>query len=122
MTISTYRHRAGIRVLAVLAAAGLATACSTLGEPLASRAGDPSVERGMRVASLQCSQCHQIASAGESPRPAAPTFAALRLRYNPLTLPRRIAAVRSDGHSEMPSFSMDPADAEHIAAYIDSLR
>jgi mono/diheme cytochrome c family protein len=121
MTISIHR-RAGVRLLAVIAVSGLAAACSTLGEPGTPSAADPSVERGLRVASLQCSQCHQIASSGESPRPAAPPFATLRLRYNPLTLPRRIAAVSTDGHTEMPSFSMDPADVDHIAAYIDSLR
>jgi cytochrome c len=83
---------------------------------------DPSIERGRVVAQLHCAACHAIGAAGASSSPMAPPFRIVRMRYNEITFERRMARLGEDGHSEMPNFTIDRADVDDVAAYIDSLR
>jgi mono/diheme cytochrome c family protein len=78
------------------------------------------IERGHHTAEVQCAQCHQIGPAGESPNPMAPAFRNIRMRYNFIGFKKRFAEMQADGHYEMPGFNISAADADDIAAYIDS--
>lgn len=81
---------------------------------------DPAAERGLHFAQRACAGCHALGG-GESPRGGAPAFAALNLRFTPISLERRLAAISAHGHVEMPPVFISRDEAKDIAAYIGSL-
>lgn len=102
----------------VIALAG----CATSTEPAADAAApNLAAERGHDLARRQCSTCHAIGQADESLWPSAPPFRSLRLRYNALSLERRLPEIAEGRHYEMPPLSLDPADVRDLSAYIESL-
>src|SRR5512141_183115 len=79
--------RAALLIFA-LAATGLAASVTL---PRDARAAvDPAVDRGQSVAERRCAECHAIRPGRRSPDGDAPPFSVLRLRYNELSLTRRI--------------------------------
>jgi mono/diheme cytochrome c family protein len=105
--------------LATLAAvSGCATA-----PPAARKAPilDASADRGRFLVLRSCAGCHAVGSLGESPNGSAPSFPAVRLRYNTLSLERRLAEISKNGHVEMPPIYMSDAEIKDIVAYIETI-
>jgi cytochrome c len=79
--------------------------------------GAPS-PRGQSLAAQRCSACHALGPVGDSPRSAAPAFRDLALRYNEISLERRLADMNGRPHSEMPRLILQPGEISDLAAYI----
>ena len=105
----------------VLAAGAALAGCSTVTQDTGPQENF-AVARGRTIAQVQCSGCHQIGPMGDSSNPMAPPFGVVRLRYNELSLPRRMAQVGDDGHYEMPGFNLPRTDIDDITAYIASFK
>jgi mono/diheme cytochrome c family protein len=97
-----------------------ATGCATSGQAPPKRL-DASVDRGRFYALRSCAGCHAVGVLGASPNPNAPSFSAIRLRYNALSLPRRLAEISENGHYEMPPINMTPDEIRDITAYIETV-
>jgi cytochrome c len=113
--------RTALRIGAwMLAAAALPVGCASIdgSRPMAANAA---AERGGTVAQIHCAACHAIGPTGESRSAMAPPFRVIRARYNQITFERRLERLASERHSEMPSFSLDRADIDAVAAYIETL-
>lgn len=83
---------------------------------------DPAVDRGWGVAQKRCAECHAIRPGRDSADGDAPPFMVLRLRYNEISLARRIAAVTRGEHAGMPRMALSDADRQDLVSYIESLR
>jgi mono/diheme cytochrome c family protein len=99
-----------------LAGAGAATDAA-----FAQNHPDPALDRGAWVAQRDCAQCHAVGLEGRSPNPGAPTFREIRLRFNPISLERRLHPMPANGHAAMPPRSLSVADVPDLVAYIQSL-
>ncbi|HEX2816752.1 MAG TPA: cytochrome c [Phenylobacterium sp.] len=86
------------------------------------RAADPAVERGHQLAMRRCAECHAVGRGRESPDGDAPRFSTLRLRFNELSLERRLAGIPWGEHAGMPPVGLTNEDRQDLAAYIESLR
>jgi mono/diheme cytochrome c family protein len=104
--------------LAVLILAGT---CAVADASFAQRAADPALARGAWVAERDCAQCHAVRAEGKSPNSNAPTFREIRLRFNPISLERRLHPMPAEGHDAMPPRSLSAADVPDLVAYIQSL-
>lgn len=87
----------------------------------AQRPVDLGVARGAHVAERDCASCHAVGPSGASPAAEAPTFRALRLRYNPISLEQRLGRLPSSGHPAMPPRSLAGTDVADLVAYIQTL-
>ena len=105
------------KVLLATALAASLAAIATAAQP----ATDPALERGRHLAERDCAMCHAIDAMGRSPNPSAPTFQAIRLRYNPIALEKRLAPWPAHGHSTMPPRTLSTSDVPDLVAYIQSL-
>jgi mono/diheme cytochrome c family protein len=74
--------------------------------------------RGEALAARECSGCHALGPVGDSPRSAAPPFRDLALRFNEISLERRLSAMNGRPHSEMPRVVLQPSEISDLAAYI----
>lgn len=101
--------------LAAVAAVAMAAPAS------AQRPDELSVARGAHIAARDCAACHAVGLTGESPVVSAPTFRALRLRFNPISLERRLAVLPAGGHPVMPPRALAAADVPDLVAYIQTL-
>jgi mono/diheme cytochrome c family protein len=111
--------RRALLVVALLSSvAGFAVAAPS---PTAPRAPDPAVDRGHQLAMRRCAQCHAIRPGHESPDGDAPQFSSLRLRFNEISLQRRLAAIPWGRHAGMPPVGLSDADRSDLAAYIERL-
>lgn len=97
-----------------------ATGCATSGQS-PSKSLDASADRGRLYALRSCAGCHAVGVLSASPNPNAPSFSAIRLRYNSLSLPRRLAAISENGHYEMPPIHMTPDEIREIVAFVESI-
>ena len=110
-----------MRVVLLPLMALILSACANGGGPSSLQfAPTPSAERGLAVAQQRCAGCHDIAG-GRGTSKAGPGFAEIRLRYNSLSLERRLVAVRADGHYEMPRLSLEPTEIQDLVDYIEAL-
>ena len=100
----------------LLAASGCATAGPTPQTTL-----DASADRGRFYALRSCAGCHAVGVLGASPNENAPSFGAIRLRYNALSLPRRLSEISENGHYEMPPIHMTPDEIRDVAAYVQTV-
>lgn len=80
------------------------------------------LEDGRRLVELNCSPCHAVGAAGESPNKAAPPFREVVTRYDPAELEEALAEGITVGHAEMPEFELTPPEIESVVAYLRSLR
>ena len=102
----------------LLSAAG----CATSGPaPRGSNTLDVSADRGRFYAVRSCAGCHAVAGLGASPNGSAPTFGSIRLRYNALSLSRRLESISRNGHYEMPPIYMTPDEIQDIVAYVETI-
>jgi mono/diheme cytochrome c family protein len=97
-----------------------ATGCATSGQA-PPKSQDASVDRGRFYALRSCAACHAVGVLGASPNGSAPSFSTIRLRYNALSLPRRLAEISEHGHYEMPPISMTPDEIRDLVAYIETV-
>ena len=81
----------------------------------------PSLERGLSLASRECSGCHAIAATGDSPAPMAPPFRRLAATLSGPALEHRLLMTSELGHYEMRPAGLEGPDLRDLAAYIDSL-
>ncbi len=81
----------------------------------------PTEQRGFTIVRTNCSRCHAIGKAGESPLPIAPPFRTLHERYPVEDLQEPLAEGIITGHPTMPEFRFDPGQVGDIIAYLKSL-
>ena len=105
-----------MRVLYLAILVGLC-ACSK-GQPELS----PIPSGGEAVAARLCSGCHAIDPISHSPRAAAPTFRDLALRYNEISLERKLTEISGKPHFEMPPVALQNTEINDLATYIARLR
>lgn len=103
------------------AASAMAALVVSMGPSSARAATDPAVERGAHVAVRDCAYCHATGMEEKSPNPSAPTFRDIRLRYNPISLERRLHPMPARGHDAMPPGTLAPGDVSDLVVYIQSL-
>jgi mono/diheme cytochrome c family protein len=82
---------------------------------------EPAVDRGWGVAQRRCVACHAVRPGRDSTDGDAPPFTVLRLRYNELSLARRIASVTRGEHAGMPPTPLTSAERHDLVVYIESL-
>lgn len=109
-----------MRALVWFAGLGLAAASAAYAEPSPAQA-DPALARGAHLAQRDCAACHAVTAGAASPNPGAPSFSDLRLRYNPISLEKRLAAFPESGHEAMPPRSLQAADIPDLVAYIQAV-
>ena len=110
--------------LAILGATALAglVGCASLsplgGPPPAQR---QAIERGARLARVECAACHAIGTQGAHPARAAPDFVAVAARYRDLRLDWELEAISQVGHYRMPRKPLTAAEIADMTAYIRDL-
>ena len=75
---------------------------------------------GLRLAQTWCAECHAVGAKTIEPRAIAASFAEIA-NLNSTTALSLNAFLRSS-HRSMPNLMIAPGDAEHIVAYILSLK
>jgi cytochrome c len=80
-----------------------------------------SVERGRRLAKLNCSRCHSIDKVSNSPLAIAPPFRKLHERYPVETLQEALGEGITTGHPSMPEFRFDADQVGDFIAFLKSL-
>ncbi len=109
-----------MRVLVVVSALAILSACAAAPEPL--RETSPvraNVHAGAALAQRLCVACHAIGPHGASPMEEAPTFRRLGERYPPGALAEAFAEGVVVGHPAMPEFELTPEEIEHLIAYME---
>jgi mono/diheme cytochrome c family protein len=81
----------------------------------------PAAQRGLVIVRTNCSRCHAVGKAGDSPLPIAPPFRTLHERYPVEDLQEPLAEGIVTGHPTMPEFRFDPGQVGDIIAYLKSL-
>jgi cytochrome c len=81
-----------------------------------------SAEEGRRLAEINCSTCHAIGLTGESRHPMAPPFRTLSQNYPLNSLEEAFAEGILVGHPDMPDFQLEPAQIDHLIAYLNSIQ
>jgi tetratricopeptide (TPR) repeat protein len=82
---------------------------------------DRRIAQGKSLVDLNCSRCHAVGNAGNSPNPKAPEFHGLHLRHPLRALREPLRRGIAAPHDEMPRFQLSNADIDSIVAYINSL-
>jgi mono/diheme cytochrome c family protein len=101
----------------------LTIACAFLSTAPALAQGDGALEtRGMALLDANCSRCHAIGSAGNSPHREAPPFRTLSQRYPIESLAEALAEGLSTGHPDMPEFVFEAGEVGAILAYLKSIQ
>jgi mono/diheme cytochrome c family protein len=109
----TFRTMGAMVVLASLLAS------ASHGQP----SGDErSITRGHAIVLTNCSMCHAVGRAGDSPNPVAPRFRELSQRYPIENLGEALAEGIIVGHPEMPQLSFSAREVSDIIAYLDSIQ
>ena len=104
--------------LSVLLAAAMA---SSLAAASPATSPDPALAHGRHVAERDCALCHAVDIGARSPNPSAPTFSAIRLRFNPIALEKALAPMPSRGHAAMPPRTLNPDEIPDLVAYIQAV-
>ncbi|HEU6441489.1 MAG TPA: cytochrome c [Microvirga sp.] len=86
------------------------------------RAQEGRVERGRTFVQTNCSTCHAVGRAGESPLAEAPPFRTLQRRYPLEYLAEALAEGITTGHPSMPEFQLDAAQISDVLAYLQSIQ
>ena len=84
-----------------------------------SRADD--IAAGKKLVEANCSRCHAVGPAGDSPLAKAPPFREVVKRYPPDSLGEALVEGIVTGHNEMPEFVFEADQAVAIIAYLNSL-
>lgn len=101
----------GLAVLMLLAGAAIPARAQT--EP-----GDPAA--GLRLASVWCANCHQVAAGAAGPSAdAAPTFRSIARM--PSTTSMSLRVFIQTPHPNMPNFHLSREELDDVVAYVISL-
>jgi len=79
-------------------------------------------QRGRRLATEMCGQCHAVGSTGTSPRAGAPAFRELDRRLDLDAFVDRLRDGLQSNHADMPIFRFSRQDARAIVAYLRSIQ
>jgi mono/diheme cytochrome c family protein len=79
------------------------------------------IDDGRRLAEKNCAACHAVGATGESPNPRAPVFRTVLDRYNAGLLATELIVGVRVAHTAMPRFEFDPARADALIAYLQTL-
>src|SRR5262245_20191890 len=109
------RDKIGCGFLVVLAVTG-----ATL--PATAQEGATPLAQGEALLATNCSRCHAVGRAGDSPHPAAPAFRTLSRKYKIESLAEALAEGLSTGHPDMPEFVFAPEEVGAIIAYLQSIQ
>jgi mono/diheme cytochrome c family protein len=101
----------------ILAAIGVMTVASVCAQE-----GDTLERRGETLLTTNCSRCHAVGRAGNSPHSAAPPFRTLSKKYPIDGLAEALAEGFSVGHPDMPEFVFEPDEIAGILAYLKSIQ
>ena len=77
------------------------------------------LKQGETLLTRNCARCHAIGVSGSSPRPDAPAFRTLSVRYPIEALEEALGEGIMSGHPDMPEFRFD---ADEVGAIIDFLK
>jgi cytochrome c len=80
------------------------------------------LKRGEELLTRDCSPCHAVGPAGESPHKQAPAFRTLGQRYPIESLEEALGEGIMSGHPDMPEFKFDADDVGAIIAYLKSIQ
>jgi cytochrome c len=94
----------------------LASASMSFAADLSSQA-----EKGRALLQANCSRCHAIGPAGESPHDEAPPFREVMKIYGAKSLEEALAEGLVTGHPDMPEFVFAPNDVAAIESYLLTL-
>lgn len=109
------------RIVPILILAALAAGCASGGRPGPAAPAPTQADRGERFAWRACAGCHAVGATGESRNGGAPPFRDLAIRYNAVSLERRLAEISRNGHYEMPPVFITVDESRDVAAYIEQL-
>jgi mono/diheme cytochrome c family protein len=84
-------------------------------------AADTAWEHGHKLVLINCTRCHAISLAGDSPLPPAPPFREVAKNYSLEELVDGFMEGLAVRHQAMPEWQMSDTQAEDIATYILSL-
>ncbi len=84
-------------------------------------AASASIDRGRFFVLRSCAGCHAVGPLGSSPNGSAPSFGAVRLRFNALSLEMHLKDISRNGHVEMPPIYMSGDEIQDIIAYIQTV-
>lgn len=79
-----------------------------------------SEQRGHDLAVRRCAGCHTV-GLDDGGASEGPSFRALSVRYNPVSLERRFSEVSAHGADRMPPVGFTTSEAEDLAAYMATL-
>lgn len=119
LTLGIVEHDQGALATIVLSCIGCACAQTTTTSNL-QRQGD--IAEGRRLAEIHCARCHDIGAEGDSRHPSAPRFRMLSLNYPVTALEEAFGEGILVGHPAMPEFRLEPAQIDHLLAYIESVQ
>jgi mono/diheme cytochrome c family protein len=84
---------------------------------------DPTVERGEKLAQVNCGPCHAIGKQGDSPNVKAPPFRDISKKYPVNDLEEALAEGIMVGHTpDMPQWRASPAQIEDLLAFLESVQ
>jgi mono/diheme cytochrome c family protein len=77
---------------------------------------------GEALLTKNCSSCHAVGRAGDSPRKDAPAFRTLATRYPVDSLEEALGEGILSGHPDMPEFKFDADEVGAIIGYLQSIQ
>lgn len=107
-------------MLSRLLSVGLAAALVSSSLSGAATANDVAAA-GERLAVDKCAACHAVGRAGSSPKPDAPPFRSLHLKYPVSHLAEALAEGITTGHPDMPEFVFSTDEIAAFLAYIEMI-
>lgn len=106
--------------LSALALSGCATTARDAGAAAVPARYSASEQRGREIAVRRCAGCHTV-GLDDGGASEGPSFRALSVRYNPISLERRFTEVSAHGVDRMPPVGFTTSEAEDLAAYMSTL-
>jgi mono/diheme cytochrome c family protein len=85
-------------------------------------ADEAQLKQGQALLTQNCARCHAIGRSGDSPRPDAPAFRTLSMRYPIESLEEALGEGIMTGHPDMPEMSFDAEQVGAIIAYLKSIQ
>jgi mono/diheme cytochrome c family protein len=79
------------------------------------------VQQGKSLVEKNCTPCHAVGPAGDSPNKKAPPFRTLHARHPNLALREPLSRGIAAPHDEMPRFALSSAEIDSIVAYVNNL-
>jgi mono/diheme cytochrome c family protein len=97
-----------------------AAGCVLASLSLSSYADD--LKLGEALLTRDCSRCHAVGAAGNSPRADAPAFRTLSSRYPIESLEEALGEGIVSGHPDMPEMKYDADEVGAIIDYLNSIQ